>query len=288
MPEIALAKDAGAPKELHDASLAALATPVLDMDAYVEEFGRSVVPGYRRGVADAEFPADAGLARSIIPPGTSATRDFSGLAPRIPRFIAEACVGCMACVSACPDNALLATVQPATTLPSIIGGFAEREPDPERAIVSANQHFARTTKYGEVPARRGLEPGAFGLFVDPVHCKGCAECVEVCDALGHGAIRMIDKEPASATSLRFPHSDSGACTVTIRIMIRPRVRGAGEAGRDVSWAASRMGVAPTSAEEPPTLARSFEKGTCGTRPASLDTAAGTTPSAPRRPRHVSR
>ena len=42
-----------------------------------------------------------------------AQRNFWGIA--IPRFLAEACVGCMACVSACPDNALLATVQPATT-----------------------------------------------------------------------------------------------------------------------------------------------------------------------------
>ncbi len=175
-------------------------TTQLDPMAYLDAFDDTVVDAYRRGIADLELPADADVARSIIPPGTSATRDFSGLSPRIPRFIAEACVGCMACVSACPDNALLATVQPATTLPSVIGEFAEREPDPERAIVTANQHFAQTTKYGDVPARRGLEPGAFGLFVDPVHCKGCAECVEVCDALGHKALVMIDKEPATATS----------------------------------------------------------------------------------------
>ena len=89
MPETALAKDAGSVKELHDAELAALATPVFDIDAYVEDFGRSVVPGYRRGIADAEFPADAGLARSIIPPGTSATRDFSRLSPRIPDLVLD-------------------------------------------------------------------------------------------------------------------------------------------------------------------------------------------------------
>src|SRR6185437_1142137 len=46
--------------------------------------------------------------------------------------------------------------------------------------------------------------GAFGLFVDPVHCKGCAECVEVCAALGHDALIMIDKvaaEPAGGSTL---------------------------------------------------------------------------------------
>ena len=55
-----------------------------------------------------------------------------------------------------------------------------------------------------MPARKGIERGAFGLFVDPVHCKGCAECVEVCAALGHDALIMIDKvaaEPADGSTL---------------------------------------------------------------------------------------
>ncbi len=164
-------------------------------------FERTVVDAYRRGVADAQLPSDVGVARSVIPPGTAASRDFSGLAPRIPRLLAEACVGCMACVSACPDNALLATVQPEAALPDTIAAFASAEPDPAAAAAAARDHFARTTKYADVPARRGHEPGAFGLFVDPAHCKGCAECVDVCAALGHDALIMIDKEPASATNV---------------------------------------------------------------------------------------
>jgi pyruvate ferredoxin oxidoreductase beta subunit len=44
-----------------------------------------------------------------------------------------------------------------------------------------------------VPARKGFDRGEFGLFVDPAHCKGCAECVEVCTELGHDALIMIDK-----------------------------------------------------------------------------------------------
>jgi pyruvate/2-oxoacid:ferredoxin oxidoreductase beta subunit/ferredoxin len=170
--------------------------PLVDRDA----FETTVVDAYRRGVADLELPSDAGVARSVVPPGTAATRDFSGLAPRIPRFVAEACVGCMACVSACPDNALLATVQPEPGLPAVITAFAEGEPEPELAIRTGHEHFARTTKYGDVPARRGLDRGAFGLFVDPVHCKGCAECVEVCAALGHDALLMIDKTSATPTA----------------------------------------------------------------------------------------
>jgi len=83
------------------------ATPVLDIHRYVEDFAASVVPAYRRGVADEELGADVGVARSLIPPGTSATRDFSALAPRIPDFLREKCVGCMLCISACPEAALL-------------------------------------------------------------------------------------------------------------------------------------------------------------------------------------
>jgi pyruvate/2-oxoacid:ferredoxin oxidoreductase beta subunit/Pyruvate/2-oxoacid:ferredoxin oxidoreductase delta subunit len=204
MPDSApLVKDAGEPKELHESRLGA-ALPVLDMHAYVEEFGRSVVPAYRRGIADMELPADAGLARSIIPPGTAATRDFSRLAPSIPEFLLEKCVGCMACVAACPDTAILARVVPEPELETLVGGFAAEQPDPALAAMTARSHFAPTSKYGDVPARKGLDRGSFGIFVDPVHCKGCAECVEVCAALGHDALVMIDKvaeEPSGESTL---------------------------------------------------------------------------------------
>jgi pyruvate/2-oxoacid:ferredoxin oxidoreductase beta subunit/Pyruvate/2-oxoacid:ferredoxin oxidoreductase delta subunit len=195
MPDDApLIKDVGEPKEHHEARLGA-ALPVLDMHGYVEDFGRSVVPAYRQGIADMELPADAGLARSIIPPGTAATRDFSRLAPRIPEFLLEKCVGCMACVAACPDSAILATVVPEPELETHITEFAAQQPAPEMATETARARFASTAKYGDVPARKGHDRGAFGIFVDPVHCKGCAECVEVCAALGHDALLMIDKVP---------------------------------------------------------------------------------------------
>src|SRR6185436_15929953 len=125
-----LAKGIGENKEAHDSRLLAAAPPLLDMDAYVEEFGRSVVPAYRRGVADRELPADAGLARSVIPPATAASRDFSHLARQIPQLVAERCVGCMACVSACPDTAILGTVVPASQLDDRIAVFAASAEQP--------------------------------------------------------------------------------------------------------------------------------------------------------------
>jgi pyruvate/2-oxoacid:ferredoxin oxidoreductase beta subunit/Fe-S-cluster-containing hydrogenase component 2 len=173
--------------------------PVLDRSPRLDEFD-DVVEAYRRNVADLELPSDAVVARSVIPAGTAATRDFSGLAPRIPELLLDKCVGCMACVSACPDSALFAVAQPATVLDPALAAFAAAEPDPALASDTARAHFTTTTKYADVPARRGLEPAQFGLFIDPVHCKGCAECVDVCAAAGHDALVMIDKQPATETT----------------------------------------------------------------------------------------
>jgi len=197
--DVSLVKEAGEPKEVHEGRLAETEELVFDVDAYVEDFNRSVIGAYRRGVADAELPADMGVARSVIPPGTAATRDFSHLAPRIPDFLREKCVGCMTCVNACPDTAILGIALPESETERRIEAFAAAQPDPALAAETARAHFVRTQKYAEVPARRGLEPAAFGIFVEPIHCKGCAECVEVCAALGYDALVMIDKVPAEPT-----------------------------------------------------------------------------------------
>ncbi|GAB4332779.1 MAG: hypothetical protein Kow0010_18840 [Dehalococcoidia bacterium] len=190
-----LFKEAGVEKELHEVELQH-AAPLFDIDAYVDDFNRSVLPAYRRGQADAEQPADIGLARSVIPPGTAAARDFSTLAITIPEFSSGACVGCMACVNACPDAAVLAVALPESEARDRIAAFANDDDD----AATLEAHFAMTTKYGKVPARKGLEPALFGIFIDPVHCKGCAECVDVCHALGYDALRMIQKQPATDTA----------------------------------------------------------------------------------------
>ncbi|HYM85066.1 MAG TPA: thiamine pyrophosphate-dependent enzyme [Candidatus Dormibacteraeota bacterium] len=197
------AKEPGELKEAHEVQLEA-ARPIFDVHAYVEDFNASIVPAYRRGIADAEWPADVGLARSIIPPGTAAVRDFSRLALTIPDFVREACVGCMTCVNACPDTAILGIALPEAELETRLTGFAEAEPEPALAEATARSHFAHTQKYAEVPKKQGKEPAAFGIFVDPVHCKGCAECVEVCHALGYDALRMTEKvaeEPSGESTL---------------------------------------------------------------------------------------
>ena len=110
-----LRKAPGEPIEGHTAHLGS-APLILDVEAYVDDFNRSVVPAYRSGTADAALPADAGVARSLIPPGTASVRDFSSLAPTIPELDASKCVGCMACVSSCPDSAIMGIAVPESHL----------------------------------------------------------------------------------------------------------------------------------------------------------------------------
>ena len=144
---------------------------------------------YRRGIAETELPADELTARSLMPPGSAADRDFSSLAPDPTRFPGRSLHRLHGLRERLPDSALYATVIPDSQLSKVTETyFSGVGADPEAADVLAR--FTATSKYGHQAARRGLEPAKFGLFVDATKCKGCAECVAVCPA---GALRMTDK-----------------------------------------------------------------------------------------------
>ena len=155
----------------------------------VQDFFDRVITGYNEGTGEDDLAADMGLARSIIPAGTGAFRDFSYIAPEIPEFIQENCTGCMACVTQCPDTAILGK---AIYVEELDNHLAAIENDDERAYMA--DQFAITNKFYKVPERQKKTPGKFGIFIDPTKCKGCAECVEACDDLGYNALKMITKE----------------------------------------------------------------------------------------------
>ncbi len=190
-------KTPGHAKESHEAGLVPAGVLALDVEAYVEDFNARVIGAYARGVGSQELPADVGVARSLIPPGTAALRDFSYLAPVIPEFLAERCVGCMTCVTECPDTAILGKAIPASRLEAELAKVAD--PATRRALAA---HWVRTRKYFDVPARKGHEGAMFGIFVDPTKCKGCAECVEVCADLGYHALRMVPKDEGTPARYR--------------------------------------------------------------------------------------
>src|SRR5919201_1250125 len=80
--------------------------PVLD----VVDFNERIIRGYEEGYGERDLPADLSVARSLIPAGTASLRDFSYIAPEIPKYLPENCTGCMDCVTECPDTAILGKV----------------------------------------------------------------------------------------------------------------------------------------------------------------------------------
>ncbi|MBI3098735.1 MAG: thiamine pyrophosphate-binding protein [Planctomycetes bacterium] len=169
------------------------APPLIDADDFV---GR-VLTAYEGGTADRGLPADSPMARSLMPPSTSAVRDFWSMSHELPEFIPDACVGCLECVTECPDTAILARVVPEPRVAELCNGTADAG---TKAFLEKT--FARVRKYGDNFARQGKTPGRFGLFIDPAKCKGCGECVVVCG--DRGALRMVKK----SDTLRKQHQAS--------------------------------------------------------------------------------
>jgi pyruvate/2-oxoacid:ferredoxin oxidoreductase beta subunit/NAD-dependent dihydropyrimidine dehydrogenase PreA subunit len=167
--------------------------PILD----VNEFNEVVIRGYESGIAEKELPADLSLARSLIPAGTATLRDFSYVAPEIPEFITENCTGCMDCVTECPDTAILGKVLAESTLEEKLKSIENEE---DRAMFEAQ--WAKTRKYYDGPVKKGKEGGRFSIIIDPSKCKGCAECVTVCDDL---ALKMIPKSEKIVETIRKSH-----------------------------------------------------------------------------------
>src|SRR5688572_25177 len=152
----------------------------------IADFNERVVGAYNNGTAEKALEADDDLARSVIPAATGALRDFSYIAPDIPEFIAVNCVGCMDCVTQCPDTAILGKVAEPAVLESHLAGI-----DDPLLREQMTAQWVKTNKYYNVLEKKGTGGGQFGIFIDPTKCKGCAECVDACG--DHDALKMIHK-----------------------------------------------------------------------------------------------
>jgi len=160
-------------------------------DWFDSKRAQEVVEAYNRGAGSA-LEADPYVARSLIPAGTGRARDFSYIAPELPELNAEACVGCMDCVTNCPDTAILGKAVTADVLEAELNQIQ----DPDQREYVKDQFVKSTKYYHSFDKKRAKDPtgpeGAlFGIFIDPTKCKGCAECVQVCG--DHGALKMIKK-----------------------------------------------------------------------------------------------
>jgi len=170
----------------------------MDLDTYIADFNQRIIGAYESG-KDEDLVADIGVARSIIPAGTGVFRDFSYIAPEIPEFNLNNCVGCMTCVTECPDTAILGKVTESSVLELALAQTDEAR----REWIS--EQWAITNKFYNVPEKKEAGTGGkFGIFIDPTKCKGCAECVQVCADLGYNALKMITKE--EDTVPRYQHA----------------------------------------------------------------------------------
>src|SRR5262245_50733518 len=123
----------------------------------VSDFNERVVGAYNNGTAEKGLDADDMVARSIIPAATGALRDFSYIAPDIPEFITENCVGCMECVTECPDTAILGKVAEPAVLEQRLAGITD-----DGLRESMGKQWATTNKYYTVLEKRGSGGGQFG------------------------------------------------------------------------------------------------------------------------------
>ncbi|MBT3889964.1 MAG: thiamine pyrophosphate-binding protein [Planctomycetaceae bacterium] len=178
---------------LVDSAPQELDLPVLN----VEDFNERIIRSYESGGAEKSLDADLSVARSLVPAGTAAFRDFSYVAPEIPEYITENCTGCMDCVTQCPDTAILGKVLSESELNTKL---ADIEDETDREMFA--KQWAKTRKYYDAPQKKGNEGGRFAILIDPSKCKGCAECVTVCDDL---ALEMIPKSEKTMEDIRKSH-----------------------------------------------------------------------------------
>ncbi len=178
---------------LVDRDYKTISLPILD----VRDFNDRIIRGYEEGCAEKELPADLSTARSLVPAGTANLRDFSYIAPEIPVYIGENCTGCMECVTECPDTAILGKV---LAEPSLEQKLATITDEHDREMF--RKQWSKPRKYYDSAVKQGKPGGRFTIIIDPSKCKGCAECVTVCD---DEALKMVPKTEQTMESIRKSH-----------------------------------------------------------------------------------
>jgi pyruvate/2-oxoacid:ferredoxin oxidoreductase beta subunit/NAD-dependent dihydropyrimidine dehydrogenase PreA subunit len=166
--------------------------PVLD----VLDFNERIIRGYEEGWGERDLPADLSVARSLIPAGTATLRDFSNISPEIPEYIPENCTGCMDCVTECPDTAILGKVLAEDEWEEKLKSIPEADREMYR------KQWSKTKKYYDGYKKKAGVGGMFQIIIDPSKCKGCAECVTVCD---DDALKMVTKTDEVMTQARKTH-----------------------------------------------------------------------------------
>src|SRR3954452_1504881 len=99
-------------------------------------------------------------------------------------------------VTECPDTAILVKVLGEDELEAKLADV----PEGDREMFKAQ--WSRTKKYYDAGKKKQGVGGMFNIIIDPSKCKGCAECVTVCD---DNALKMVSKTDEIMTTARKSH-----------------------------------------------------------------------------------
>src|ERR1044072_2299282 len=102
----------------------------------------------------------------------------------------------MVCVTECPDTAILGKVLSEEELEAKLLTIPQSEPAMFRA------QWSKKKKYYDAGKKKHGQGGMFNIIIDPSKCKGCAECVTVCD---DNALKMVNKTDEVMTQARKSH-----------------------------------------------------------------------------------
>ncbi len=179
--------------------------PTLDLAAYARTFEQGIVPAYQGGTADEAWPVDLGLAHSIIPPGTAATRDFSRLAPTPAAARRRAVRRLHGLRQRLPRQRAHRDGRPRGRAGPADRPVRRRSGDRcGRAVGPAGVLRADEEVRGHPGAKRRRRRAHSACSSSRRRCKGCGECVEVCTAAGHDALFMRDKDDVDGAGIAGP------------------------------------------------------------------------------------
>ncbi|MBF0622541.1 MAG: 4Fe-4S binding protein [Magnetococcales bacterium] len=226
---------------------------------YDMDRAQAILTAYNTGQGSGQA-ADPFVGCSLVPAATGSHRDFSYIAPDLPEYIAENCTACMDCVQNCPDSSIWGIV---TTPEELEAQLAKIEDEDERKML--RDQYAETTKfwktYEKKKAKDPNSPGGahFAIFIDPTKCKGCGECVVVCD---DQALRMIKKTKDNLPNFFSMWDFYKQVPSTPEVYINPRLKVdimlKEDANQYVGGAGSCMGCGETSVIRQ-LLAMTYEK-----------------------------
>ena len=217
--ELPLIKVTSEEKELHEARLGASAETAFDVHAYVDDFNDAVVGAYRARHRRRKPPRRRRRGAQHHPARHRGGPRLLDARAAHPRLRPERCVGCMACVTTCPDTAILGVAQPASVLEP---RSPDSPPGPRTRARLCGAHFARPRSTATVPLGGATSRRSSGSSSTRRTARAVASA-------SRSATRSATTRWRWSTRRRQPPAASPRRALRARLQLLPQP--AGDAGR---------------------------------------------------------